>query len=146
MNKRTDWFNAFWILYESAQYSLDGGAPTLQALPPPPPQRCERADAFQQWINTLFARYDLNDVVHLYQAVGELFFEHLDRRSGAPKRHRDNLGSRTHICIHQVYIDAGEKLRDIRRGLVPPPLIEPAPQPTGPSIEGFYESMDYGDD
>ena len=71
------------------------------------------------------------------QAILLLTKKYFEWRTAVPRRHRDCLGSSSHVCIYEVFVTTYERLQVAELSLTPPLLFEPPPPPPPPQIAGL---------
>jgi len=100
------------------------------------PDMCPYAQKFSEWVNALLVGLsEKPNIVSVNQAKILLQDKWHDWRTVSPKRHRDHLSYRGHICLFHVYEQAYKQLRVLELSLTPPLLfLPPKPRSQVPQI------------
>lgn len=92
----------------------------------PEPASCRYASHFSEWIKWLYDQIvgESPDIITVNQAKLLLQDQYFLWRDSVNMNHRDKLGSRGHVCIYQVYVEAHKRLRLTELSLRPAILFK----------------------
>jgi len=114
-------FETLWNRYEDLE------------LPETEPKSCPYAKIFAEWADELCNVTKEPDIVSVNQAKILLLDKYFEWYNAVPKKHRQRIGDRGHICLYQVFMRSYERLRQAELEITPPMLFIPPPPPTPPS-------------
>lgn len=100
---------------------------------PVAPELCAWASELSEFCEQLIATLDeTSPPVKFRQAKYLLSERYMEFRAKAPRNHRDNLGSKKHVCLYHVFIQVYEYITKVQLTAIPPQIEVkhvPAPPP-----------------
>ncbi|MGI8509027.1 MAG: hypothetical protein ACR2MQ_06850 [Gemmatimonadaceae bacterium] len=87
------------------------------------PGLCQWAEPLRAFAEEIVATLDrTSPPVKFRQAKYLLTERYMEYRAKAPRAHRDNLGSKKHICLYHVFVQAYEYVTRLQLTAIPPQL------------------------
>ena len=91
--------------------------------------KCDFAENFSSWTETLLEKTNTADRVQLHQAILQLTLQYYQWYMRVPQAHQTRVGPKGHSCIFHVFMDALDSFMSVRDALDPPVYVPPPPPP-----------------